>query len=480
MILYDSKREFKSIDEQTLEILGFDSINDFLSYTDDFANLFKKEIGLIYNFQFLSWIDYTLNVKNSVKKAILETPHKKIQTEINISKLQNGSFTIYLENIEVIYSDSNNTLKQKEKTSKIEEAEDEPEALNLENIIKQDTFSSDDLDELLRDFEDDKEIEKVEEKTQNDLEINHEIDTEIKNELDNLLFELEEQKDEPENLELDKTQNIKNLTLANFNLETHLLENNLELSEFKNAIEEAQSEFNENFEILDFLIKNRDINTIQQVAKLFKTQSEKYNLTELNIILDNFLLFNESNFDEKLFREELDNFQKIIDTLLLFIENYEEKIKLESAENDKSDILEDLKFQLEEFENHQKLLQQVDLNKSLLKQINNSNIEQEIFEDMVKDFIFKFEELRPEIDFVIESEDLETLKTLILELKHTSESLEIDKISKIINFIEDDIFAEDEVFELNEIETYTHKKLNFDEIDLAFLELNNYLNSLKN
>ena len=73
MILYNSDYEFVGISDSYIKRLNFPSFNA-LKYrmSGDFANLFIEKKGFLYNFTFISWIDYILQNKDKAQ-AILKS-----------------------------------------------------------------------------------------------------------------------------------------------------------------------------------------------------------------------------------------------------------------------------------------------------------------------------------------------------------------------------------------------------------------------
>ena len=492
MVFYNSNREFESIEETLLHRLGFKSQSDFFNYTDDFAKLFKKKRGFIHNFKFISWIDYILNNKKSTKTVIIQSPNGEIKTELNISE-KNGTFIVELKNIEeelkqasaeeIYFELLNQENSEIEKNDKefdldsflIEENNKKPD---LESIIKKDVYSSDDLESLIKELDMDNETKKMKTSNKNITDshkepllsdevnfckINSEIDNEIKNELNELLSELEES----------SVKNIlKKEIFSDFNLEKYLNKNNINLSQFKDFVIQSLEEIENNKELIDSLIENNDTETILTIIEFVKNSSKKFHLNEIDTILDQAIEITLSNFKADKFYSKIEYLEKALNILKTHIENLEERIK--PIEENKNDILCELQNQFEEFENREKKLQKIELNSNILKQINYFGIPEDVFEDILKDFIVRFMEMQNEIDEAIQLEEKEPLINYISEIKDMTDNLGIEKISKIISQMEDEI----------NIDYYSQetsvKQIHFDEIEVAFLELNNYLNSLIN
>ena len=108
LILYDKKSNFLGMSQTELFMLGFEDMEEFKSYHDDFANLFVEKPGYIFNFKNFSWIDYALHSGAPNKNVILK--HKngtEIEAKLNISEIyliDNINESNVLYNIEIINS----------------------------------------------------------------------------------------------------------------------------------------------------------------------------------------------------------------------------------------------------------------------------------------------------------------------------------------------------------------------------------------
>ena len=88
MVLYDENYKFLGISGSLLQRLGYEDISDFSSLHRDFADLFEKENGLIYNFDNFSWIDFILYGGANKDKAIIKTKNnKKMNVQIEIQEI---------------------------------------------------------------------------------------------------------------------------------------------------------------------------------------------------------------------------------------------------------------------------------------------------------------------------------------------------------------------------------------------------------
>ncbi len=88
MVLYDSNKKLIAISDKTLELLGFESLEDFKKNIYDIAQLFAKRAGYIHEFRSFHWIDYCLTNSTITHRAILHTKTgKELEVFINISPL---------------------------------------------------------------------------------------------------------------------------------------------------------------------------------------------------------------------------------------------------------------------------------------------------------------------------------------------------------------------------------------------------------
>ncbi len=170
MVLYDKKSNFLGIGQSELSMLGYEDIEEFKSYHDDFADLFVNHPGYISKFKNFSWIDYSLHSGVPNKNVILK--HKNgtdIEAKLDIFEIFlideiNEEKSIY--NIEINVSSAKDDFTtttdpySNQKNIKLEPVKEEIEAniqstLPLEEKISQepankivfDDFSIEDYEE---------------------------------------------------------------------------------------------------------------------------------------------------------------------------------------------------------------------------------------------------------------------------------------------------------------------------------------------
>ncbi len=90
MIIYNNKKEFLGIDEESLKLLGFSDLADLQSEAADFADLFVKTPGHVHNFKHVHWIDFVLcEDTGNTSKAIIHAKKANFNCILEIK-------TIYL------------------------------------------------------------------------------------------------------------------------------------------------------------------------------------------------------------------------------------------------------------------------------------------------------------------------------------------------------------------------------------------------
>jgi hypothetical protein len=90
LIFYDSNYNFIDIGDSCFEKLKFSSPHAMRSaISDDFANLFVEKSGFVYDFSYLSWIEFLLQEKHS--KALLKLPDGNLyETRFKVSSNEQG------------------------------------------------------------------------------------------------------------------------------------------------------------------------------------------------------------------------------------------------------------------------------------------------------------------------------------------------------------------------------------------------------
>ena len=88
MILYDKSGVFLGLGNQELYLLGYEDMEEFKNYHNDFADLFVNKPGYIFKFQNFSWIDYTLHSGTPNRKVLIKTKSgKEVETSLTINEI---------------------------------------------------------------------------------------------------------------------------------------------------------------------------------------------------------------------------------------------------------------------------------------------------------------------------------------------------------------------------------------------------------
>jgi len=88
LILYDKSGVFLGMGNQELYLLGYEDMEEFKNYHNDFADLFVNKPGYIFKFQNFSWIDYTLHSGTPNRKVLIKTKSgKEVETSLNINEI---------------------------------------------------------------------------------------------------------------------------------------------------------------------------------------------------------------------------------------------------------------------------------------------------------------------------------------------------------------------------------------------------------
>ncbi|ARU47880.1 hypothetical protein [Sulfurospirillum diekertiae] len=101
MILYDKSGLFLGMGTQELYLLGYEDMEEFRNYHNDFADLFVNKPGFIFKFKNFSWIDYAQHSGTPNKRVLIKTKNgKEIETSLTINEIYlqkeiNGSFIFY-------------------------------------------------------------------------------------------------------------------------------------------------------------------------------------------------------------------------------------------------------------------------------------------------------------------------------------------------------------------------------------------------
>lgn len=157
LILYDKSGFFLGMGSQELYFLGYEDMEEFKNYHNDFADLFINKPGFIFKFKNFSWIDYALHSGTPNKKVLIKTKSgKEVETsllinEIFLTKDINGASECFC--IELTNNLLKNEIKSFTKTTP-----------SLENNEKTTDFTMPDETSFIEDLPQKENIDIVEEK----------------------------------------------------------------------------------------------------------------------------------------------------------------------------------------------------------------------------------------------------------------------------------------------------------------------------
>ena len=112
MLIYNFQKEFLGIDEDDLQALGFSDLNELQTESYDFADLFVRQPGHIYNFQHVHWIDFLLYADSAEEtKAIISAKEKHYRCNLSVRPMYltdnptEPAYVIYLNNLMLVSAD---------------------------------------------------------------------------------------------------------------------------------------------------------------------------------------------------------------------------------------------------------------------------------------------------------------------------------------------------------------------------------------
>ena len=106
MLIYDHNKEFIGIDDQSLEMLGYDRFDELIHEHKDIAELFVKKPGYIHNFTNFPWIDFVLHAESDDAKVIIAGKKRAVSATISITTLhmtatpEEDAYIITLKNVQ--------------------------------------------------------------------------------------------------------------------------------------------------------------------------------------------------------------------------------------------------------------------------------------------------------------------------------------------------------------------------------------------
>lgn len=95
MLIYNQKKEFVGISEDTLRSIGYNSATELQEDAIDFADLFENKPGFLHNFKNFSWLEYILHSEQDNTKARIRCNGKIYESGF---KIENYAFIVSGEN----------------------------------------------------------------------------------------------------------------------------------------------------------------------------------------------------------------------------------------------------------------------------------------------------------------------------------------------------------------------------------------------
>lgn len=87
MLFYNHNQEFIGIDEESLKLLNYTTLEDLLQVCSDVADLFAKEPGYIHNFKSFGWIDFLLHADSDARSAIVHGNGRTFSCTLQVKSL---------------------------------------------------------------------------------------------------------------------------------------------------------------------------------------------------------------------------------------------------------------------------------------------------------------------------------------------------------------------------------------------------------
>lgn len=119
MLIYNLKKEFVGITEETLSRVGYNTASELQEDAVDFADLFENRPGFIHNFKNFSWLDFILHSTQDNIKAHIRCNGKiyecgfKVSNYFFISEGENApGFTVELIDLNIIGDDDGSNIRE--------------------------------------------------------------------------------------------------------------------------------------------------------------------------------------------------------------------------------------------------------------------------------------------------------------------------------------------------------------------------------
>jgi len=118
VLIYDHNKEFIGIDQESLDLLGYERFEDLIHEHRDVAELFVKKPGYIHNFTNFPWIDFVMHAESDDAKVIIAGKKKAFSANVEILKLhlskapEEDAFLVKLKNVQNYQLDASEQPEQ--------------------------------------------------------------------------------------------------------------------------------------------------------------------------------------------------------------------------------------------------------------------------------------------------------------------------------------------------------------------------------
>lgn len=119
MLIYNSRKEFVNITDDSLNQVGYYSIDQLRDDVADFADLFENKPGYVHNFKNFSWIDFLLHSEQDSVKASIRCNSKIFECSFKVDSYlvnEEDGFAVELTELVTVGEDSSTTPKSEFQT----------------------------------------------------------------------------------------------------------------------------------------------------------------------------------------------------------------------------------------------------------------------------------------------------------------------------------------------------------------------------
>jgi len=457
MIIYNREQKLLGVSDEYLHKLGYSSFSQFKNRVDsDFSDLFLNRRGYMSNFQYISWVQYILENGDRAKAIVRGGGDKLFEILFDVKPFhlfesKESGYGIYFKEIVEYKGDAT----EHRESEIVESSEEEIPRVTIDKV----DFDS---------FEE-REFEKIKEKPPS-LEVEKETPKENRvesqqrkfddfevlsqNEIDSIVYEdsddielkervIDDNK-EDESVEIEEehreyiSQNSDSYDIEimakEFEVDAPILADFVR--DFINQVKNIKS-------FLYSLVRTGDIDEIKDVIQRIKGSSVNLRIEDTS----NLLLKIQSNP-----YSSIGELKDDIDRLYTMIENLEKLIDIDGEILSEEDIA-----QIESSRDN------LNLKSYKVAEINRTGLPNNMFEDMVSDFIKIFRKSKQEIEDNLNPNGFENVRSILLEIKKMSDSINIDELQAIT----------DEIYENME-----SPNIEFDRLVISWIELSGYLDEL--